>query len=261
MRPISELLRTEAYSGNCAQHGPWCAEYSPFVASRMSNLCPDCVAERASEDISPHSADERAGAERRRFARARIPLRYQNCTFENFPARSAADEEAKAKALEYARDLPRSLVSGRSLLMMGPAGTGKTFLGVCILKHALELGKTARFLDVWSLVDLVEETYNDKTAKATKDAVLAPFIEADVLLLDHVVPCKGSAHEWSLVRQVIHRRHEGVKPTLLTTCLTIDELRARIAEAGLDRLREAGGTAIVFTGESHRRGSSHGPRQ
>lgn len=253
MRAISELLRQETYQGHCTQHGHWSADYSPFVAKRMENLCPTCLAEPAREDTNRLDANKRVALATQRSAEAQIPRRYWDCSFANFRVHTRADADAKIKAEEYAANLPKARALGRSLLLMGPPGTGKTYLGVSVLKHVIALGNTARFLDVWSLVDLVRETYSGKDK--TKRGIFSQFIEPDILLLDHVVPCHASADESALVRQLIHRRYDAVKPTILTTYLTLDQLRGHILEAGLDRLREAGGIAIVFDRESHRRGA------
>src|SRR3982750_1883587 len=73
---------------------------------------------------------------------ARIPKRYGNCTLERFNPPTVPHQQA----LHYARSLVADFpYVDRGLLLMGPAGVGKTHLAVAILRGLLNKGVPCLF--------------------------------------------------------------------------------------------------------------------
>src|SRR5262249_4703088 len=79
---------------------------------------------------------QRQGRSRKLLGTARIPPRYVQCSFDNF-------KTEQGTSLDHALLFARTLVVDypavdRGLLLMGPAGVGKTHLAVSIIKGLTE---------------------------------------------------------------------------------------------------------------------------
>lgn len=158
----------------------------------------------------------------RRLAAARIPPRYEQCCFENFQtgapqSHSAYSEtlrEAYFMAKRFAEEYPVHADFG--LLFMGPSGVGKTHLAVAVLRGLLEKGVEALFYDFRELLKAIQASYNP-VSQTTELQVLAPVLEAEVLLLDDLGASKPSDWVLETVGHIINSRYNDKRVTLITT--------------------------------------------
>lgn len=102
------------------------------------------------------------------------------------------------------------------LTLLGPVGTGKTYLATAALKRMiLNYGHTGRFVDFQSLLGQLRDTYSKKQSE---EDLLRPLREADVLLIDELG--KGrTENEWQLEKldDLVNSRYNGGKVTIMTT--------------------------------------------
>jgi len=166
-----------------------------------------------------------AGHEARALERARIPRRYEHCTFENFDLdlydeeKDAASwnrslEQAKLRTEAFAREYPVSADHG--LLLMGPSGTGKTHLAVAALTSVLRRGHQGLFYDYRDLLKQIQASYNPES-QTTEMEVLEPVLRADLLLLDDLGASKPSAWALETVGHILNVRYNEKRTTLATT--------------------------------------------
>jgi DNA replication protein DnaC len=144
---------------------------------------------------------------------ARIPKRYAKCTLENFRCEQIGHQKALQRARSLVADYP---YVDRGLLLIGPAGVGKTHLAVAILRGLLTKGVPCLFFESGSLLKKIQESYNP-VSKSSETGVLAPVYEAEVLVLDEL----GSTVPTDWVRdtlyQIINTRYNDKKVTIFTT--------------------------------------------
>lgn len=171
---------------------------------------------------------ECAAADRtsRLLARARIPRRYEHCTFESFDTDLAYEgepdgrpwnrslEQAKIVAQAFARHFPVDVEHG--LLFMGPAGVGKTHLAVAVLRELVLRGHAGVFYDYNELLKEIQHSYNPES-QATEMEVLEPVLTSELLLLDDLGASKPSAWALETVGHILNTRYNEKRVTLLTT--------------------------------------------
>ena len=218
--------------------------------------CPNCDGEiqretdaRDAEIRGGMSAAKAMAAARNR--EAGIPARYDGATLWNWDHGPDQQRRVWNWAREYAGSLDVVLQTGRCGVFSGAPGTGKTHLAVGLLKHVMEKGGTGRYLTVMDLLGTIKDTFGN-AAKETETQAVAKLVAFDLLVIDEVGKSLDSTYELAQFFRVLDRRYSEVKPTLLVTNLNRDKFIAFVGEAVVDRLKEAGGSLLVFDWSSQR---------
>jgi DNA replication protein DnaC len=188
---------------------------------------------------------------RKLLAAARIPRRYEKCSFANFiSVPGTPQDNALLHAHKFANEYP---AVERGLLFMGPAGVGKTHLAVSIIKDLIEKGFVCLFYEFGSLLKEIQDSYNP-ISKSSELKVLAPVFQANVLVLDELGASVPTDWVRDTMYQIINKRYNDNKLTIFTTNY-LDrnkELEERITYRLRSRLFEMC-TNLVIDGEDYRR--------
>ena len=151
----------------------------------------------------------------RLLAEARIPRRYQHCTFDNFATYGNETlDRAVAAARRLGADFP---LIERGLFLLGPPGVGKTHLCVAVLKQVVLRTKAhALFYDTRELLRVIRQTY-DPVVQATESDVLRPVLKADLLVLDDLGAEKTSEWVEETLNLIVNTRYNERRATLFTS--------------------------------------------
>lgn len=153
------------------------------------------------------------------IAATHIPKRYEHCELSNFttdfPGADSSIALAQISASRFVQEFePRG---GAGMLLVGGIGTGKTHLGVGILKELIATrGSACLFCDYRELLKQIQNSYND-SVQATELQVLRPVFEAEVLLLDELGAVKPSEWVWDTVSLILNTRYNDNRTTIITT--------------------------------------------
>lgn len=248
---------------SCEKHGQFAAYFTPKIPE--GSKCPKCADEIREIQDKQYAEEQRKKAVADRMARrlgsAMIPPRFQGKTFDAFKA----DDEKQAKVLrvcrEYAENFDKHFNEGRSLLLLGNVGTGKTHLAAAIADHVItQQGCTALYRTVYGILQYVKGSF-DREAEYNETDAFAAFIEPHLLIIDEVGATKTTEFEQQTLFNIINGRYEQQIPTIVISNLMPEELVIALGERCVDRLREGGGIAQIFTWGSVRKSIKFGEDQ
>lgn len=149
--------------------------------------------------------------------RAGLPERYQQASFDTFDVKvSASAREAVRQAQHYADEF--LMHKDRGLLFHGSVGTGKTHLSIAVLRRlTLDYGVRTAFVDFRDLLKRIQATMRNSAAK--REEVLQPILDAEALVLDEIGAARATDWTFEIVEEVLNRRYNDARATILTTNL------------------------------------------
>lgn len=249
-----ELLDTpNERKANCENHGEYIQK--SWINGYWEG-CHKCAEER---DARIKADDERMALEakkqrwQQKIESSCIPSRFENRTLSTYLVNP---ENLKQKriyefCLDYAENFAEVEKTGRSFLMIGSVGTGKTHLSIGIALHIMQNGNSAVFTSASKMLREIKDTYR-RDSDYSESEVIKRYTSCDLLIIDEVGVQRGSDYEKDTLFDVINERYESVKPTIALSNLSIDEVKLFLGERVFDRLREGGGKAFLLDWESHR---------
>jgi len=261
-RPISETLqepRCETIDAICPTHGAYTSKVTTFegITDRpfvVRSSCPDCLAESRAKEDARKQAELNAERERRVAAlmgRSGIPARFADRSFANYDAKEQGQRIALSVCRAYAEAWPEKSAQGASLVLTGSPGTGKTHLACAIGNTVLrDHFAGVLFATVSAMLRAIKETYR-KDSPRTEQDVIDRLATPDLLIVDEVGVQVGSEHEKLLMFEVLNERYQNMRPSILISNLSVDELEAFLGHRVMDRYRECG-SVLAFDWQSHR---------
>lgn len=258
-----------SFAGECAIHGMVDrSEVEQFDGSMLTRPCKQCqfhgLRVAAVGSIEHTQALAQAAAERLNGALvgSGITPRFADCTFTTYRATTPAMSEALEKCQGYANDFGQHYQAGRNLLLTGNIGTGKTHLACSIVRQVIGLNAVAVITTAAEIIRVFKRSMARDSGYAEGDVIdeLASF---DLLVVDELGAQAGTAYELAVLHEVIDRRYQLVRPSVLISNLpatskqdaegkTTPSLEQYIGARALDRLRENGALLAGFTWASAR---------
>lgn len=214
-------------------HNPMFPQRGPVTAIRM------CEFGR----VAQFEARMKGGIER-----SGIGDRFMGRTFDSWvhvPELAAAF----AAVYGYAAKLRNDMDGQRSsLLLMGPVGVGKTHLAAATLFTAIGKGMIAYYTPAPDFLTKYSASFQDRTTMDLIDSMAT----CEFLLLDDLGKEKASDTALPLIFQVINSRYESMLPTVITTNLTMADIKKNYGDAVQSRLLEMC-QIVTMSGEDYRR--------
>ncbi|MDA3807107.1 MAG: ATP-binding protein [Thiomicrorhabdus sp.] len=286
------MIKMENYSNkveqsHCNKHGVDFVKMTHFMKGKETGVsgCEYCQQEDEKAAEVKKAAEARKTLDRfipkyiaESIEAIGIPKRYQGATLESYIATTGDMKKAKRICMAYVERFTTCLHNGTSLVFCGNVGTGKTHLAISIAHEVVEqyqniikpidfakstaarpsvfgnyqkkppIAKLSNALDI--LRD-VKSTYSRDSRESERD-VIDFYVKHPLLVIDEVGVQYGSESDKIILFDILNRRYQDVKPTILISNLPMPELKEFIGERVVDRMREANGAVIDFSWESYR---------
>ena len=152
-------------------------------------------------------------------------------------------------AREYVDKWSEFLSKNVGLVLWGDVGTGKTFFAACIANALLEQGVPVLMTNFSKILNQMGGMYSDERYQ-----YIASFSHYPLLIIDDLGIERNTEYALEQVYAVIDERYKAGLPVIITTNLTMEELRqpedvahARIYSRVLEMC-----TPVQITGEDRR---------
>ncbi|HKY31773.1 MAG TPA: ATP-binding protein [Candidatus Polarisedimenticolia bacterium] len=168
----------------------------------------------------------------RLLRQARIPRRYQGCSFDSYDAINPSLTLAKRQVRHFVDEYP---LHDFGLLLLGTCGVGKTHLASAALQTLIrEKGVRGLFYDFRDLLKEIQASYNPVSG-TTELAILQPIFAAEVLVLDDLGATKMTDWVRDTLSHIINNRYNDRRVTLFTSNLEDEPSRSPAEERLKDR--------------------------
>tara|TARA_R110002126_G_scaffold52090_5_gene142025 strand:- start:3250 stop:4002 length:753 start_codon:yes stop_codon:yes gene_type:complete len=169
---------------------------------------------------------------------ALIPPRFEDSTLENYDISVSQNAEvAYFYAAQYCDKIKECVEGGVSMIFAGTHGTGKTHLGISILKKALGIGLTGQFISARNIPLGIKDTYHQTKSEL---GAIREFVTPQLLIIDELrqEDVKGPNSDWGRGKlfAVLDERYLAKKATIITSNITRELVRECLTAEGLDRL-------------------------
>ena len=236
-----EIVVTEAQD-YCTRHGWYKNKKGEVKGLYVETACPRC-----SGEVVAANEDDRVVELSRKSL---IPKRFKNKTLAGYSAESPDQKKAFNICSAYAEGFEDRYKQGGGLVMCGRPGTGKTHLSCAIANYVIEtFAMQAVYMTVIEALRKVKDTYG--TAQS-EQVVIDGFCKPKLLILDEVGVQFGTDTEKMILFEIMDNRYKEMKPTILISNLSFDELHGYVGDRVMDRMKEGGGAIIGFGWSSYR---------
>lgn len=194
---------------------------------------------------------ERETAERRRRIDDLRKMGFPKSDFERwtFENDDGANEKITEAMRRYVENFPEMRKTGKGLLLYGDVGTGKTFYAACVANALIEKEYPVLMTNFTHIVSAMQESFESAQRYMNR------LNDAPLLILDDLGVERNTEYMQEQVYNIIDSRYRSGKPMIITTNLTIEEIktpanmeRKRIYDRILERC-----FPIAVTGKSRRR--------
>lgn len=169
----------------------------------------------------------------RRWDEAQIPKRYMEAQLNHDALPASVARFVKGE------------ITG--LFLTGIPGSGKTHLACAIGLLLLREKRWVRFIMVPELFQKLRKTFGDNgmRERTTESDVIETYQKTDVLILDDLGAEKHSDFTVDRLYLIIAKREAEMRPTIITSNLTLNEIGEKMHDRLASRIAGWGGTVVM----------------
>ena len=168
-------------------------------------------------------------------------------------AHDSGDNPLMSKARKYVQKWDEFKAEDIGLLLFGNVGTGKSFFAGCIANALLDQGISVLMTSFPKILNTLGTLYSDE-----RNTYISSLNEYDLLIIDDLGSERETDYALEQIYSVIDARYRSRKPLIITTNLSLQEMKnyaygndlryARIYDRILEKCQP-----IAFIGKNYRR--------
>ena len=239
-------------TATCDEHGDYQLQCIDLLGRQSwVGSCKPCSAAKQENEHRKEHAEKIRRLEAKKLANG-IGKRLLNKTFDDFHTDPECPNQdiAKRQFMKLA-ELIKSKDETFNIIGVGGVGTGKTLLASAIVDELINDGKRAKITKAMDMIREIRETWDYKSQKNERQ-LLSDYSTMELLVIDEIGTQYGKDAEKQHIFDVIDGRYRNMKPTILLSNLTMDQVKKVVGDRVIDRLREGGGSLVVFDWQSNR---------
>lgn len=122
-------------------------------------------------------------------------------------------------ARRYADNFPAMYRKGKGLMFLGNPGTGKSFFAACIVNQLLDAGYKCTMTNFPAIIGDIS------SLREGKNEYISRLMACDLLAIDDLAVERDTAYANEIVQSVVDARYRSGKPLIITTNLTVEEIK------------------------------------
>lgn len=189
------------------------------------------------------------------FTNSMMSAEFKKYTFQNWD-KQCGNEHLYKIAIKYTKSFTLAREKNLGLLIHGTKGTGKTYSTGCIANELIKQGYPVICVSIINLLERIKKNFNSWGDSGTQE-ILNALNNADLLIIDDLGTENNTAWVRAMIYNIIDDRYRRKKPLIVTTNLTLEELKSKYdvdgSERTYDRLVSEMCTPIRINGDSIRR--------
>lgn len=145
--------------------------------------------------------------------------------------------EKFTKAVQICQNFIESFhLDYHNLFFYGTVGTGKSFLSCCVAKELIDRGNLVIYFSASQLFDALSKSTFDRDSKEAVSGISGDIYECDLLIIDDLGTELTNSFVSSQLFSCLNNRHQRKKATIITTNLSLGELRDRYSDRIFSRI-------------------------
>lgn len=164
-------------------------------------------------------------------------LKTENFSSLSYDYYEGEDLEKFTKAVQICQNFVKSFfLDYRNLFFYGTVGTGKSFLSCCIAKELIDNGSLVIYFSASQLFDKLSRSTFEKDSKEAASGISDEIYDCDLLIIDDLGTELTNSFVSSQLFSCLNNRHLRKKSTIITTNLSLGELRDRYSDRIFSRI-------------------------
>lgn len=164
-------------------------------------------------------------------------LQTENFAFLSYDYYVGDELEKFTKAVQICQNFIESfLLDYRNLFFYGTVGTGKSFLSCCVAKALMDQGNLVIYFSASQLFDALSKSTFEKDNNEALSGISEDIYNCDLLIIDDLGTELTNSFVSSRLFSCLNNRHMRKKATIITTNLSLGELRDRYSERIFSRI-------------------------
>jgi len=147
------------------------------------------------------------------------------------------DLEKFTKAVKICQNFIESFhLDYRNLFFYGTVGTGKSFLSCCVAKALMDQGNLVIYFSASQLFDTLSKSTFEKDSNEALSNISEDIYSCDLLIIDDLGTELTNSFVSSRLFSCLNNRHMRKRATIITTNLSLGELRDRYSDRIFSRI-------------------------